>query len=116
MGIVISNVMEISFVLLDVADPWLNAKMVRACLICKLDHKMFYSDCPCGKNCPLGCNECSNPICKCGSNDNQDYINCKKDKSVILEQCIIACVGMLDCKKSCIEEFKTQHDTCPCQV
>ena len=79
---------------------------------------MFYSDCPCGKNCPLGCNECSNPICKCGLNskDDSNYINCKNDKSMILGQCIIDCVRMLDCEKSCIEEFKTQHDKCPCQV
>ena len=80
----------------------------------------LFSDCPCGLNCPNGCNNCPNPICTCGeypTPQNKDNLNnCVSEKSSELGQCYLQCKGNVQCGEFCWEEFKSAFESCPCQV
>ena len=71
-------------------------------------------------NCPNGCIGCSNPICVCGENpspqNEENLKNCKKEKSVEWGECVIECTNNQQCEQSCVESFKEQYESCPCQV
>ena len=87
----------------------------------KLEYnKCIFEDCPCNTNCPNGCIDCLNPICLCGGNPSQqnkeNLETCKKDKSIDLGQCIIDCKNDQGCENKCVEHFKLDYETCPCQV
>ena len=81
---------------------------------------MIFLDCPCNSNCPNGCDGCPNPICACGENptaQNQDNLdNCVRGNSFELGQCYQACNGDVQCGTSCWEVFKSEYESCPCQV
>lgn len=81
---------------------------------------VVFLDCPCNSNCPNGCDGCSNPICACGENptaQNQDNLdNCIRGNSLELGHCYQYCNGNAQCGTSCWEVFKTEYESCPCQV
>ena len=109
----------IQTVCLNVEELWATVlKVIEKSL--NKDLKKVFWDCPCHVNCPNGCSDCPNPICVCGENSTpQNELNleaCKKEKSIDLGSCIIACNNDQGCENSCIETFKTQYDDCPCQV
>ena len=78
------------------------------------------SDCPCHLNCPNGCVDCPNPICVCGENSSsqnkENLETCKRNKSIDLGQCIIDCRNDQLCENACVDYFKSEYETCPCQV
>ena len=80
------------------------------------------SSCPCNDQCPNGCEDCPNPICVCGANPSPQNVdnlnNCTSVNSMDLGECILDCTktGNKLCDESCVEDFRTQHQSCPCQV
>ena len=79
------------------------------------------NSCPCSDQCPNGCEDCPNPICVCGLNPSQQNVdnlkNCTGVNSMDLGQCILDCKGgNKACDESCVDDFRTQHQSCPCQV
>ena len=56
----------------------------------------------------------------CGKNpspQNEDNLNtCIKENSIELGQCILDCNENKSCEEACVEQFKSDHDNCPCQV
>jgi len=68
------------------------------------------SGCPCGLDCPNGCEGCSHPLCTlspCEDLDNNaDYQRCKKQYTKELNECIDACRNSLLCIDECTDEFK----------
>ena len=75
----------------------------------------IFPDCPCNSNCPNGCVDCQNSIC-CLSKNKENLETCKKDKSIDLGQCIIDCKNDQTCENTCVDHFKAEYETCPCQV
>ena len=79
-----------------------------------------FLDCPCKLNCPNGCDGCQNPICSCGENlsaEDQDNLNsCVHGSGVEFSECYLNCDGNDQCRTSCLEEFESDFETCPCQV
>ena len=71
-------------------------------------------------NCPNGCDGCPNPICACGENptpQNHDNLDkCVREKSLELGQCYLNCKGNVQCGTLCWEAFKSEFESCPCQV
>ena len=41
---------------------------------------------------------------------------CKNEKSIDLGDCIIDCQNNQACENTCIDNFKAEYETCPCQV
>ena len=79
------------------------------------------NSCPCSDQCPNGCEDCPNPICTCGlnpSSQNLDNLkNCTGTNSMELGECILDCNGgSKACDESCVDDFRTQQESCPCQV
>lgn len=71
-------------------------------------------------DCPDGCVGCPNPICVCGeipSPQNEENLkNCFNEKSLDWGECVIDCKSNEQCEKSCVDSFKGEYDSCPCQV
>ena len=48
--------------------------------------------------------------------ENAEWKSCTESKSIDLGLCIYACKSNKDCEDSCVEEFKTSHQDCPCEA
>ena len=74
-------------------------------------------DCPCYKNCPLGCANCESPSCPCSDpGSNPDYLACEKDASETYTACIATCDhGDINaCVAACNSDYNTSINLCPC--
>ena len=57
---------------------------------------------------------CAYNIFKSAEND-ENLSACIDDNGKSLARCILACNDS-DCEMECVEQFKTKHKDCPCQV
>ncbi|CBY17767.1 unnamed protein product [Oikopleura dioica] len=77
---------------------------------CVSEYSNCLSDCPCGLNCPEGCEGCAHPLCTpspCEDLDNNaDYQRCKKQLTKELNECLDDCKNSLLCIDECTDEYK----------
>ena len=70
--------------------------------------------CPCQKECPLGCDSCTSSFCQCKVNTSDEKAQCEDELSQIYVECIIACEGDNVCMSECTRIYNEQLAFCPC--
>ncbi|CAG5104141.1 Oidioi.mRNA.OKI2018_I69.chr1.g1112.t1.cds [Oikopleura dioica] len=92
-------------------------------IVCENECVIIYgeclSDCPCGVNCPIGCENCPHPLCvpsPCDDLENNlDFQRCKNINQNELNWCIDDCKNsQYDCYEICTDKFLASMKNCPC--
>ena len=75
-----------------------------------------FEGCPCFKDCPNGCEECPNPICKCNEPqiENSFYRHCMEVATDDQKRCLMESAANEDAYTECWKEFKVASRKCPC--
>ncbi|CAG5114057.1 Oidioi.mRNA.OKI2018_I69.chr2.g8137.t1.cds [Oikopleura dioica] len=84
---------------------------------CAIEYVECLSDCPCGVNCPNGCEDCEHPTCQPSPceipEENKDFLRCKNSNEKMLNGCLSNCYSY-DCSEICTQEFLENTKNCPC--
>ena len=74
------------------------------------------SMCRCHADCPQGCVNCENAICKCRNVDsNPDYLACLDSVEETYVRCLLDCDHETDCLAECVREYEENKKVCPCE-
>ncbi|CAG5099692.1 Oidioi.mRNA.OKI2018_I69.XSR.g16638.t1.cds [Oikopleura dioica] len=84
---------------------------------CLIEFTECVSDCPCGQNCPNGCQDCDNPLCTTCDNLETDF-EFQQCKVIALEEfdhCAMNCLNNWGCIDNCYNrEILQGFSQCKC--
>ncbi|CBY11692.1 unnamed protein product [Oikopleura dioica] len=86
---------------------------------CLLSFQECDASCPCGLECPAGCQDCpEHPLCEDDCEDaqinNDQYRLCLNQAVFQLDVCLKTCPPDMSCHDSCYATYKEQLSDCPC--